>query len=285
VFEGLGLFLLGMLQVVLLFVLLRPLEAWRPVERWTDRQPVHVDLLYTLLFRTGALTLLFFLLLYPVLSPVENALHGAGLLPRNLEEWVPGLSRSPLLAFVAYLVVIDFFEYWRHRLQHKLGWWWSLHSIHHSQRQMTFWTEDRNHVLDGLIEAMWIAVLAFTIGVQGEQFLLLVLTFKAVENFSHANVRMHFGAIGDRLLVSPRFHRVHHGIGMGHEGPARGCNFAALFPVWDILFGTANFQRELPPTGIRDQLTGADYGRGFWDQQVAGLKRMAAALRPERAHG
>ena len=37
------------------------------------------------------------------------------------------------------------------------------------------------------------------------------------------------------------------------------------------------YRRDLagyPATGIRDQLTGRDYGRGFWQQQWFGLKRM-----------
>jgi sterol desaturase/sphingolipid hydroxylase (fatty acid hydroxylase superfamily) len=121
---------------------------------------------------------------------------------------------------------------------------------------------------------------ALAIGVPGNQFVLLVLLMRFVESLSHANLRLGFGALGDRLLVSPRFHRIHHGIGVGHEGTARGCNFATLFPVWDVLFGTANFGRDFPATGIRDQLDGADYGRGFLAQQWKALSRLRRALRP-----
>jgi len=81
--------------------------------------------------------------------------------------------------------------------------------------------------------------------------------------------------------VGPRFHRLHHAIGLGHEGhlpgTLGGCNFAVLFPVWDIVFGTARFGHGYEPTGIRDQLPehgGRDYGEGFWAQQWLGLKRL-----------
>ena len=87
--------------------------------------------------------------------------------------------------------------------------------------------------------------------------------------------------IGERLLVGPAFHRLHHGIGLGHEsdgkGSLGGCNFSVLFPVWDALFGTARFGVPAQPTGIRDQLPeegGRDYGRGFWAQQWLGAKRL-----------
>jgi sterol desaturase/sphingolipid hydroxylase (fatty acid hydroxylase superfamily) len=102
----------------------------------------------------------------------------------------------------------------------------------------------------------------------------LLIATRSLESLQHANLRLSFGRWGERLLVSPRFHRRHHAIGDGHEGIYRGCNFAVLFPIWDVLFGSANFEAGYPATGIRDQLAGRDYGRGFWQQQWFGLKRM-----------
>jgi sterol desaturase/sphingolipid hydroxylase (fatty acid hydroxylase superfamily) len=105
---------------------------------------------------------------------------------------------------------------------------------------------------------------------------------RLIESLSHANTRLSFGPVLERVLVGPRFHRLHHGVGVGHEsdgpGTLGGCNFAVLLPLWDILFGTADFRSAVGPTGIRDQLPqngGRDYGRGFWAQQWLGLKRLA----------
>ena len=173
------------------------------------------------------------------------------------------------------LVVLDFAQYWVHRAQHHAGWWWALHSLHHSQRQMTFWTDNRNHLLDSVITDAIFAAIALAIGVPPAQFALLVVVSRMVESLSHANVRMSFGALGARLLVSPRFHRLHHAIAASPHGDYRGANYAVLLPVWDVLFGTADFRREPGPTGVDDQLAGRDYGEGFWAQQWLGLKRMA----------
>ena len=108
--------------------------------------------------------------------------------------------------------------------------------------------------------------------------MLLLIASRSLETLQHANLRLSFGRWGERLLVSPRFHRRHHAIGDGHEGSYRGCNFAVLFPIWDVVFRSANFADGYPATGIRDQLAGdgggRDYGRGFWRQQWLGLKRM-----------
>jgi sterol desaturase/sphingolipid hydroxylase (fatty acid hydroxylase superfamily) len=100
------------------------------------------------------------------------------------------------------------------------------------------------------------------------------------ENFQHANLKIWFGALGERLWVSPRFHRLHHSVGIGHESSGRetlgGSNFGVLLPWWDMLFGTANFEHRFDPTGVRDQVEqGRDYGHGFWSQQWQGLKRLA----------
>jgi hypothetical protein len=58
-------------------------------------------------------------------------------------------------------------------------------------------------------------------------------------------------------------------------GTPGGHNFAVLFPLWDMLFGTARFDGGYRPTGVPDQLQGRDYGRGFWAQQWRGLRRLA----------
>jgi sterol desaturase/sphingolipid hydroxylase (fatty acid hydroxylase superfamily) len=278
-YDATGIFLLGVAEIILIYALVRPLELLRPVESWANRRAVRVDVLYTLLYRSGALPLAFFLILDAVLYPVHTGLRAAGYLPPNLEELVPWLGAHAFAAFLSYLLLIDLSVYWFHRLQHRFDWWWALHAVHHSQREMTLWTDDRNHVLDGLLLALWEAVVAQLIGVPGEMFLGVVLLMRGIESLSHANVRTGFGWLGDRLLVSPHYHRVHHGIGVGHEGAARGCNFATLFPAWDLLFGTARFGGDYPATGIRDQLDGRDYGRGFWAQQWLALRRLVRGWR------
>ena len=76
----------------------------------------------------------------------------------------------------------------------------------------------------------------------------------------------------------------HHAIGAGHEGRVHGCNFAVLFPLWDMVFGTADYRPVVEPTGIRDQLpqpqgAARDYGEGFWAQQWLGLQRIFTSAR------
>jgi sterol desaturase/sphingolipid hydroxylase (fatty acid hydroxylase superfamily) len=116
-------------------------------------------------------------------------------------------------------------------------------------------------------------------GVAPGQFMAVVLATQLSESFQHANVRLWFGTVGERLWVSPRFHRLHHAIGIGHEtGGGKtmgGHNFGVLLPWWDVVFGTGNFEKRFEPTGVRDQLEqGRNYGAGFWQQQWLGFLRL-----------
>jgi sterol desaturase/sphingolipid hydroxylase (fatty acid hydroxylase superfamily) len=274
-------FLLGVIQVALLYAALRPLEARFPAERWTDRRGTGVDIIYTLLVRLGLLPLAVFLLFTPLFEELTQLLRAVGFTPLALDGIWPGVTDVPLVSFLLYLIVLDFVDYWLHRGQHQFRWWWALHAVHHAQQKMSFWTDDRNHLLDDVIVDGAKALIALVIGVEPAQFVGLIIATRVIQSVQHANLAWNFGPLG-RVVVSPVFHRLHHAIGYGHEGRRHGCNFAVLFPVWDMLFGTADYRRAIEPTGIRDQLPGPDgsnrdYGRGFWAQQWLGLKRMVGA--------
>jgi sterol desaturase/sphingolipid hydroxylase (fatty acid hydroxylase superfamily) len=273
-FDWTEVFLIGSIEIVLLAIFLGALEKWRPLEVHTSAGEKKTDVIYTLINRLGLVPLAIFLVLMPLVGALDSWLRMNNVIPPKLEDALPFLHDSPFFSFVFYLVILDFVAYWLHRGQHQINLWWALHSLHHSQRQMTFWSDNRNHLLDVVAVDVAFALVALLIGVPPAQFVTLIVAGRVVESLSHANLRLSFGRIGEYLLVSPRFHRVHHAIGWGHEGRARGCNFAVLFPIWDVLFRTANFEDVYPATGVRDQLEGRDYGRGFWAQQVLGVKRI-----------
>ena len=274
--EWLDFALLGVVQVALVYAVCRPLEALRPVEPVTDRAAIRTDVLYTLLARLGLLPLIAFVLLSSAERTLNGMLADTGFVPPTLETLVPRLRDAPLLALLLYVVILDFGEYWRHRFQHMFSWWYALHSVHHAQRQMTFWTDDRNHLLDDAIAAVWFGAVALLIGVPPAQFVLIVMLRQLAESLSHANVRLDFGRVGERLLVSPRFHRIHHGeLSAGEDGR----NYAVLLPVWDWVFGTGDFDRKsYPRTG--DPMAPESLATGGWlRQQVVGLRELGRALR------
>ncbi|MBJ2158455.1 sterol desaturase family protein [Variovorax sp. IB41] len=283
-FDATGWLLVGFIQIVVLLAVIGPLQRWRSVEPVVDRHAIRIDVLYTLIHRLGLFRLALFFTLQPFFDDALGSLRTAGWGTFHLDEVWPGVTDVAWVAFAIYLVVLDFVGYWIHRGQHQFNWWWGLHSLHHSQRQMTMWSDDRNHLLDDVIHDTLIVIVAQLIGVAPGQFIAFVAFTQLSESLQHANLKLGFGAIGERLWISPRFHRLHHSIGLGHESHGRstlgGHNFGVLLPWWDMLFRTANFEDRYDPTGIRDQVEPGeggrtrDYGRGFWAQQWLGLKRM-----------
>ena len=277
-YRATGWLLVGLLQIGLMVVLIGALERWRPVEPVTDRAAVRTDVLYTLIHRLGLFRLAMFFSLEPLFDQLAGWLRLQGVSAVHVDHWWLGVTDLPWVSFALYLLLFDGVDYLYHRAQHRFDWWWRLHSLHHSQRQMTLWSDNRNHLLDDVLRDSVFVLVALVVGVEPGQFVALVVLRQMLESLSHANARLHFGP-ARALLVSPAFHRLHHAVGLGHEsagsGSLGGHNFAVLFPVWDVLFGTARFDTEPRPTGIRDQLDGRDYGRGFWAQQWLGLKRLA----------
>jgi sterol desaturase/sphingolipid hydroxylase (fatty acid hydroxylase superfamily) len=257
-----------------------PLQRWRPVEAVTDKAAIRVDMIYTLIHRLGLFKLVMFFTLEPLWDDVFGELRVLGIGTFHLDQLWVGVTDVAVVSFLIYLLAFDFVGYWVHRAQHQFNGWWNLHALHHSQRQMTMWSDNRNHLLDDILVDSLMVVTAQWIGVPPSQFIAIVAFTQLSESFQHANLKLWFGQIGERLWVSPRFHRLHHSIGIGHETAGKntlgGHNFGVLFPFWDMIFKTANFELRYDPTGVRDQVEQQrDYGSGFWAQQWLGLKRLA----------
>jgi sterol desaturase/sphingolipid hydroxylase (fatty acid hydroxylase superfamily) len=280
-YEGAGWVVVGLLQIAVMVTVIGPMQRLWPAESQKDRQALGVDVLYTLIHRLGLFKLGMFFTLDFALEQGWGVLRSQGWPTFHLDSVWPGVTDVAWVSFVLYLVVFDFVSYAIHRAQHQSSAWWALHSLHHAQRQMSMWSDNRNHLLDDMLTSVVVSALALLIGVGPGQFVALVAIGQLSESFQHANVRMWFGPIGERLWVSPRFHRRHHSIGIGHEFDRQGrkvlggCNFGVLLPWWDQLFGTADFQQRYDPTGVRDQVEqGRDYGQGFWAQQWQGALRL-----------
>ena len=273
--------MIATLQIFIIACVLRPLEGVAPAERWADRRLTRVDQQYTLLMLLG----LFPLFTYLVLTPFSNLLggdtHSGGGSESvfNIKHWLPWLGQHPLLLFLAYYIVYDFTYYWMHRAQHAIPWWWALHSMHHSQRQMSCWTNDRGNYLDGALQSVILATVGLAMGVDPSQFALLMLTGELMQNLSHTNVRIGFGRWLDKIFVDPRFHRLHH----MRVDPARPslhkCNYGQVLPLWDIVFGTSLYSEPVRPTGVGDPVVDADNARGLIAMQWWSLQRFWAAFR------
>lgn len=151
------------------------------------------------------------------------------------------------LAF-CWLAMRDFFYYWLHRLQHGSSWLWAEHALHHSDEHVNVTTSVRHHWLE----------MPLTITLVDVPLLLLlrppIITLTAVASIlsfteftNHMNFRFGLGRLS-WLIATPQTHRIHHSRLEEHIDK----NFAAFFPVWDVIFGTyyAPQKGEFPETGL-----------------------------------
>jgi sterol desaturase/sphingolipid hydroxylase (fatty acid hydroxylase superfamily) len=267
------------IQIAIIGLLFRPLETILPQERWESRKLTRIDLFYTLLKEFGLVPLFTFVLLLPASNWLGEKLGLSVGDTTLIEDWLPWISDKPVLLFALYFAIFDLTQYVIHRLQHALPWWWALHSLHHSQRQVNCWTDDRNHMLDDVLEAVFLGSVGLIVGVPAGQYAVLILMGRLIENFSHANVRIRFGPVIDKLLVDPLFHRLHHMRADPRDAVNYNCNFALVLPIWEIAFRTALYGEEPRPCGVDDPDIDADNERSWAGQQIAGFQRFCRALR------
>jgi sterol desaturase/sphingolipid hydroxylase (fatty acid hydroxylase superfamily) len=147
------------------------------------------------------------------------------------------------------LLLGDFLFWFTHYVRHKVRVLWYFHAVHHSQKELNFFTEYRVHPLDDLF--------AWTVGfVPLLMFSHSFATIVAVvwirhwhSRLYHSNIRSNFGFLR-YVLVTPQSHRVHHSVERRHFDK----NFGLTFSIWDHLFGTQyRGYDEYPPTGIPDE--------------------------------
>jgi sterol desaturase/sphingolipid hydroxylase (fatty acid hydroxylase superfamily) len=265
----------GVTELCISFLICTPLERFRPLTSWPKRNPIAADVTYALFVR---------IILFPLIAYFEyNWLHvtlsgfllSHGITPLSLPNVFPFLATWPAIVFVANFAILDLIDYWRHRLSHRYGWWYGIHSLHHAEDQLTFWSDDRSHILEDAITYIWLVTIALTIGVPSLQFPFLILGFRLLGSMSHSNTRVSYGYLGDHIFVSPRFHRTHHAL---NAAGRRSCNFGTALSLWDSLFGTAKFHDNTIETGD----AGAEPAmvNGSWgEQQAAGFRRMVRLAR------
>ncbi|MCL7714001.1 sterol desaturase family protein [Stenotrophomonas mori] len=269
--------LLTAAQLLLIAGVLRPLESLWPAERWRDRRLTRVDRTYTLLMLLGLFPLFSYLVLAPLASLGGDAEAVQG--PHGLRAWVPWFQQHPWVLFAVYYLLYDFVYYWMHRAQHAIPWWWALHSLHHSQRQLSCWSNDRGSWLDGMLQSLILAGVALLAGVEADEFAALMLIGELVQNYSHTNVRFGLGRWGSRLVVDPIFHRLHHMVVDPQRPGLHDCNFGQVFAFWDVLFGTALYGEPIRPTGVADPVVDADNQRGVFAMQWHAVRRFWGTVR------
>jgi sterol desaturase/sphingolipid hydroxylase (fatty acid hydroxylase superfamily) len=162
---------------------------------------------------------------------------------------------------------------------------WRLHRVHHLDTQMDVSTTVRFHPLEFVVNLFIGVPVVIVLGLTPWVLLLYEILDAAITLFSHANIRLPRGLerVLRYVIVTPDLHRVHH----SSYQPETDSNFGAVFPIWDIIFGTFRTETRLPQEvmeigleEVRDQRT----NQVFWllTSPLVNLKKLAQSKAANR---
>jgi sterol desaturase/sphingolipid hydroxylase (fatty acid hydroxylase superfamily) len=254
------------------------LEYFLPADNFVGTKSTGSDLLYFFIENLGLSGFVVYISVSPFMDGVETTLRSWGVsffdLGRTLNVW----NVPIVLAAIINLFIFDGFDAIRHRIEHYISGLWAFHSVHHSQTRMNFLTFDRNHVVSLIYNGICYAAVARFLGVELDVLFIVFVIFHFIEYLAHANVKLSYGKFFEKVLVSPLYHRLHHASTKKYEKPPYGCNFANVFPFWDIVMGTANFNYDHVRTGIYGE--GVEkVGRNYFAHQISGFRKFYCVMK------
>jgi len=204
---------------------------------------------------------------------VANGVHDASL--RHFAVTAGMTASLPVVPRLAVAVLLgDLLEWAHHYVRHKIPALWWFHTVHHAQRQLNAWTNERVHAVDYLAGTTIRVVLATCVGLSSVTAVGYTLAVVWYTRLYHANIRADFGVLRF-VLVTPHSHRLHHSRRPEHQNK----NFGVLFSIWDRLFGTQCDDDVYPETGIADNSFPAETG---WQQTLSLQSFIAQQLYPLR---
>lgn len=153
----------------------------------------------------------------------------------GLSRW---LGLTGYMELLVSVIVLDLFDYFWHRANHRVPLLWRFHKTHHTDASLDVSTALRFHpgelVISALVKALWIVVWGPTV-IAWFVFECLV---SLSAQFHHTNIDFSdsIEAYLSRIIVTPRFHASHHAVDRNY-GDA---NFSTILSCWDRLFGSCN---------------------------------------------
>ena len=158
--------------------------------------------------------------------------------PYILEKVAIFEVENGLLTYCIAFICIDLASYFVHLINHKVNFFWNQHIIHHSSEEFNLACALRQSISNLVGFGGIFLIPAALMGVPTEVISTLTPIHLFAQFWYHTK---HIGKMGflEYIIVTPSQHRVHHAINPIYIDK----NLAAIFCIWDRVFGT--FQEEL----------------------------------------
>jgi sterol desaturase/sphingolipid hydroxylase (fatty acid hydroxylase superfamily) len=164
------------------------------------------------------------------------------------------------------LVVVEFFQYWVHRLQHETDIMWRFHATHHSAPRLYWLNAARFHVVDIAINGLAVSIPLVALGADERVLALWILASTIHGICQHANMKIRCGPL-NWIFSMAELHRWHH----SRLERESNTNYGQTLILWDIVFGTRLLPSDrLPPDDIGIAHLDA-FPMTWWAQMVAPL--------------
>tara|TARA_B110000240_G_C13461375_1_gene436822 strand:- start:678 stop:1562 length:885 start_codon:yes stop_codon:yes gene_type:complete len=136
-----------------------------------------------------------------------------------------------------FFLVVDFTQWWTHRLLHRFEFLWNFHKVHHSVKQMGFAAHLRYHWMEPIIyNSLRYIPLAIIGGFSAQDVAFVHFFAITIGHLNHANINLNYGFL-KYILNNPKMHIWHHAKELP-EDRKYGVNFALTLSIWDYLFKT-----------------------------------------------
>lgn len=134
------------------------------------------------------------------------------------------------------VLLLDFWTYWWHRMNHQFGFLWRFHRTHHSEKSLDITSAVRFHFGEMSLSAVLRLPIIALLGLRFEELVIYEAILFSIVQFHHANIRLpaQVERVLGKMIVTPSFHRVHH----SPERAVADSNYASILPVWDRIFRT-----------------------------------------------
>lgn len=194
-----------------------------------------VDLIYFILHASLLISLFAVLFSFGIPQTVSTIV-------KSYVSFDLGFELNIYAHLIIFLLLVDFMNYWQHRLMHKIPSLWEIHKFHHSAEEFNVLTVFREHPLDKALNSIFMIIPGVILGNPVGEFALFITIYGIIGYFQHSNIPWH-GLLGKYIIQSPRDHWIHHSRLKEHHDK----NFGATFAFWDHIFGTYYHGRNRNP--------------------------------------
>ena len=146
---------------------------------------------------------------------------------------------STLWLYITCFILVDFASYWSHRFNHEINLMWNRHIVHHSSEEFNLSCALRQSI-SGIVGVYFFLYIPMAIVGIPVAIVAVVAPLHLFAQFWYHTRLINRMGILEHIIVTPSHHRVHHAINPEYIDK----NYAAIFIIWDKLFGT--FKEEDP---------------------------------------